>query len=80
MATPDPFAQVAEILHELGESVEIYHQPRNEGGEWYVGLADPRSGELPLHEHFPTLIEGLQWLAQMKREHPRFFDDKTRDR
>ena len=55
-------------LKELGESVEIYWEPRNKGDEWYVGLASPSPGEeLPLHGHFSHLLDGLSWLVDAKR-------------
>lgn len=62
-AKPDLFAalldiELASYLEQIGESVEIYYERRNEGDEWYVGLADPHGSELPLHEHFSNLPEG----------------------
>jgi hypothetical protein len=57
-------ARIAAILQELGESVEIYYEPRNEGQEWYVGFADPHGSELPVHEHFESLLGGLLWLSR----------------
>jgi hypothetical protein len=55
--------RIAELLQEIGESVEIYYEPRNEGDEWYVGFADPHGEALPVHEHFADLVEGLLWLS-----------------
>ncbi|HEY1281136.1 MAG TPA: hypothetical protein VGF22_15775 [Acidimicrobiales bacterium] len=56
--------EIAHLLQEIGESVEIFYEPRNEGMEWYVGLADPHGFPLPVHEHFADLIEGLLWLSR----------------
>jgi hypothetical protein len=57
-------AKIARYLAEIGESVEIYWEPRNQGNEWYVGLADAHGRELPLHEHFASLEDGLHWHAR----------------
>lgn len=51
-----------QMIIQIGESVEIFYEPRNKGEEWYVGLADPHGQELPLHGHFSSLLEGLDWL------------------
>lgn len=55
---------IARLLQEIGESVEIYYEPRNEGMEWYVGFADGHGYPLPVHEHFADLVEGLLWLSR----------------
>lgn len=79
--------QIGALLQQIGESVEIYYEPRNKGAEWYVGLADSHrisqeewnsrfdAGEdpftidkPPLHEHFPSLTQGLEWLIKAKEE------------
>lgn len=60
--------RIASLLMLIGESVEIFYEPRNEGAQWYVGLADPHGKALPLHEHFADLAEGLTWLHVQKRQ------------
>lgn len=52
----------AAIIANIGESVEIFYESKNVGEEWYVGLADPHGADLPVHGHFPSLIDGLKWL------------------
>jgi hypothetical protein len=56
-----------DLIKEIGEPVEIFFEPRNEGHEWYVGLATTEGVDTPLHEHFPDLVEGLVWLRDTKR-------------
>jgi hypothetical protein len=42
--------------------VEIHYEPRNEGQEWRVSLVDD-TRDMPVHEHFGDLREGLLWLS-----------------
>lgn len=63
-AEQDAVQRIADLLVEIGESVEVYYEPRNEGMEWYVGFADPHGFDLPVHDHFGDLIEGLTWLSR----------------
>lgn len=55
---------IAELLQKIGEPIEVYYEPRNTGQEWYVGLARALEGNLPIHDHFAALDEGLEWLAE----------------
>ena len=55
---------IARLLVEIGESVEIFYEPRNEGMEWYIGFASNEGLEVPVHEHFADPIEGLIWLSR----------------
>jgi hypothetical protein len=57
---------LARRLIEIGESVSIFYEPRNEGEEWTVGL----EREPMMHGHFRSLIEGLDWLVKCKPEFP----------
>lgn len=55
----DALLGYSRAMNRIGEPVTIHFEPRNEGQEWTVSLAsDPM-----LHEHFPSLGEGLNWLA-----------------
>ena len=54
--------EIAMMIEEIGESLEIYYEPRNDGMEWHVGLADDRGEEMTLHEHFASLPEGIAWI------------------
>lgn len=56
--------RIAALLQEIGESVEIFYEPQNEGQEWYIGFVNARGRPLPVHEHFHDLIEGLLWLSR----------------
>lgn len=55
-----------ELIAQIGEPVAIFHDPRNEAEHaWTVGLE-----RVPMiHEHFPSLGDGLRWLLENK---PRF--------
>lgn len=57
---------IAGYLRDIGESVEIFYEPRNEGDEWYVGLASTHGEPIPLHGHFGSLLEGLRWINKHK--------------
>jgi hypothetical protein len=57
-------ARIAQLLQEIGEGVTIYYEAREDEHPWYVGFADYHGRELPIHEHFGSLIEGLLWLSR----------------
>ena len=61
----DRYPEIAGLLREIGESVEVYYEPRNEGMEWYVGFASAHGQPLPVHGHFADLVEGLLWLSRV---------------
>jgi len=58
--------EVAELIQEIGEAVYIHYEPRNEEMEWTVGLLNDDGLELPIHEHFSSLLEGLEWMRDHK--------------
>lgn len=55
--------EIEKTLIEIGRAVVIHYEPRNEGSEWYVGF-QPDGDEMPVHEHFADLAEGLLWLSR----------------
>lgn len=52
-----------DLIQTIGEPVSIFYEPRN-GREhsWVVSLV-----RVPMiHEHFPSILAGLRWLAENK--------------
>lgn len=57
---------IEELLIEIGEPVEILYTKEEDEHPWRVSLdvAGTPEGEVPVHEHFADLTEGLLWLSR----------------